>query len=314
VETTERAVAAWLRTHDGLITSAEAAQLGLSARRIHGLVTRGSWQRLHRGVYRAYAVPRAPTQLLGAACLAAGPAAVASHASAAWLWGLIDEPPRPEITVPTTWIPRLGGVVVHRSADLDPTRTIVREGVPATDPLRTLVDLGAVIPASLLVHVVDRALASRLVTVTAVVAELSRLTGHGRPGVAPLRRDLRRRGLTGAPHPSVLESRTLEVLRRFEVPAAAVEVVAGDSGEYRLDFAYPSIRLAVEVDGYVWHVSPAHQRRDHGRRNRLLGAGWHVLVYTWLDVMERPAEMAAEIRACHRQHWVSLSRPPHHAS
>jgi hypothetical protein len=99
----------------------------------------------------------------------------------------------------------------------------------------------------------------------------------------------------------VLESRTLRVLQRCDVPAAVVEVVAGASGEYRLDFAYPAIRLAVEVDGYVWHVSPAHQRRDHRRRNLLLGSGWRVLVYAWLDVMERPAAMAAEIRSCHCQ-------------
>jgi very-short-patch-repair endonuclease len=213
---------------------------------------------------------------------------------------MLDRPPaRPEITVPTKSVPCLRAVRVHRSKDLDPARTIVRAGVPPTDPLRTIVDVGAALRPSLLVDAVDRVLARRLVTVPAMVAELGRLSSRGRPGVAALRRALQRTGLTGAPHPSVLESRTRRLLTRFRLPPATIELTAGATGEYRLDFAYPAIRLAVEVDGYVWHFSPQHQRRDHDRRNRLLRAGWHVLVYTWIDVTERPADVGAQIRSCH---------------
>jgi very-short-patch-repair endonuclease len=309
VKADERRVAAWLRTHDGLITLSEAMSLGLSQRQIRRLVDSGRWQRLHRGVYRACATPRTSFQLVGAACLAAGPEAVASHSSAAWLWGLIDRPPaRPEITVPTNWRPRLRGVRVHRSGYLDPARSIVRSGVPTTDPLRTLVDLGAVLPPTLLVEAVDRALAARLATVRAVLAELGRLSGHGRPGVRPLRRALEQHGLTDAPHPSVLESRTVRLLRQHHLAPDAVEVAAGPDGEYRLDFAFPALKLAVEVDGYAWHSSPEHQRRDHHRRNRLHASGWRVLVYTWLDVLERPAEMVAEIEGAKR--WLRPAEGP----
>jgi hypothetical protein len=64
-----------------------------------------------------------------------------------------------------------------------------------------------------------------------------------------------------------------------------------------VDFAYPLIKLAIEVDGYVWHFTPEQLRRDHRRRNRLLADGWQTLVFTWIDVTQHPHEVAAQIEA-----------------
>ena len=135
----------------------------------------------------------------------------------------------------------------------------------------------------------DRGLALRLVTLPSVLAELRRLSRPGRPGPARVRDVIAERGMTGAPHPSVLESRMLRIFLRHRLPVPAVEIVAGPDGEYRLDFAYPPVKLAIEVDGYVWHFTPEHQHRDHQRRNDLQAAGWHTLVFTWLDVTRQPA-------------------------
>ena len=53
---------------------------------------------------------------------------------------------------------------------------------------------------------------------------------------------------------------------------------------WRLDFAWPEQRMAVEIDGGMW-VRGAHTRgrriaQDHEKRNWLTLAGWRVLVYT----------------------------------
>jgi very-short-patch-repair endonuclease len=230
--------------------------------------------------------------------LAAGDSAVASHRSAAWLWKLVDRPAHPaEVTVPISGIRALPGVRVHRSRDLDPDRTIVRIGIPTTDPLRTLVDLGAVMAAPQLTDMLDRSLATRLVTLQGVVAEVDRLSRHGRPGVKRLRGVIKSRGLVGAPHPSVLESRMLRLLSKHQLPTPAIEITVGPEGQYRLDFAYPSVKLAIEVDGYVWHFTPEHQRRDNRRRNWLHANGWHTLIFTWIDVTYHPDEVAAAIQA-----------------
>jgi very-short-patch-repair endonuclease len=88
----------------------------------------------------------------------------------------------------------------------------------------------------------------------------------------------------------------LRIFIQHRLPVPAVELVVGPDGSYRLDFAYPLLKLAIEVDGYVWHFSPEQQRRDHRRRNRLHINGWQVLVFTWLDVTRQPHEVAGQIR------------------
>ncbi len=280
-----REVAESIRSHDGLIARRQALALGLSAAQIQGYLDRGTWERVHREVYRATSAPRTDRQLLRAACWGAGDRAVASHASAAWLWDLRDRAPaRPEITVPTSWAPDLKGVRVHRSRDLGRARTTVRTGIPVTDPVRTLVDCGGVMAGPELSDLLDRGLALRLVTLRSVLAELRRLSRPGRPGPARVRDVIAERGMTGAPHPSVLESRMLRIFLRHRLPVPAVEIVAGPDGEYRLDFAYPPVKLAIEVDGYVWHFTPEHQHRDHQRRNRPPG---HRLAHPGLHLARR---------------------------
>jgi hypothetical protein len=290
-------IAEFLRTHDAVIHRRQALDLGLSAPQIRWLLERGRWEYVHRHVFRATSAPHTDRQRLRAACLASE-TAIASHRSAAWLWNLVERPPgRPEITVSTSWIPDLTGVQVHRSRDLDRIRTIERTGIPTTDPLRTLVDLGAAVGVETLSDALDRALASRLITLDGVVAELSRLSRQGRRGLGPMQKLIGARGLVGAPHPSVLESMMLRLIQDHGLPTPAIEITVGPSGEYRLDFAYPRIKLAIEVDGYVWHFTPEHMRRDHRRRNRLQASGWRILVFTWVDITERPHEVAEAIRA-----------------
>jgi very-short-patch-repair endonuclease len=92
-----------------------------------------------------------------------------------------------------------------------------------------------------------------------------------------------------------------ELMEGYQLPTADVQVNAGPDGEYRLDVAYVRIKFAVEVDGYCWHFTPEHQRRDHARRNKLVAGGWQFLVYTWLDLKRRPAEVAAQIVHMHER-------------
>lgn len=53
---------------------------------------------------------------------------------------------------------------------------------------------------------------------------------------------------------------------------------------YRLDFAWPDFKLAVEVQGGTWsggrHTRGAGYEHDRRRQNRLQLAGWIVLEFT----------------------------------
>ena len=214
---------------------------------------------MHRSVYRLPGSPASPEQSLLGACLAAGDGAVASHRSAARLWSLrgVEDAPT-EITVASPRHLRLPGVVVHSSDRLDPVDRFRRAGIPVTTPARTLLDLGAVVPAYVVEPALEDALMRRLVTFQLLTNTLERLGGSGRRGAAILRALVEERDPATAPTQSMLEDLLFRVVKRGGLPAPVRQYeVAG----VRLDGAYPEFRLG------------AH--------------GWRVLRFTMFDLTRR---------------------------
>ena len=282
----ERALGRLAAGQQGVLTRSQARAAGLSDSTIAARIRSGRWERLHPGVYRVAGSVPSPKQALVAALMA--------HGSAAHQWGILGPPRRPAITVLRPRNPKVAGCEVHRSRDLETGRVRVWHSIACTDPLRTLVDLAQMLPAVALDEAVNAALATRLVTVAAIQAELARLSRPGRGGVGHLRRALQRRGLVGGPNPSVLESRGSAFLRRYAIPVLAAEQRAGPEGEFRVDFVLvPGIIL--ELDGYVWHFSPEHKQRDEARRRRLLLDGNHVFIATWQDLRDNPRQLAHQL-------------------
>jgi very-short-patch-repair endonuclease len=68
-------------------------------------------------------------------------------------------------------------------------------------------------------------------------------------------------------------------------------------GRYELDVAFPTERIAIEVDGWAWHSDVERFRRDRRRQNDLVLAGWTVLRFTWHDLTNRPDTVIAQIRS-----------------
>ncbi len=296
-------LAAIFRAQHGLIHRDQALRLGLSRAQIERKLATGEWEIVHRGVYRLRSVPPTFEQCALGACLAAGPQAVASHESAAWLWDLTGRtPPRvPCVTVPRPAHPRLSNAVVHRSRDLDPARTVFHRNVPCTDPIRTLVDLAAVTGPALITGAVDRALARGLLSTEAITAEIDRRASKGRAGIRALSHILSDRGLVGVPEPSVLEADALRLFAKWGIAVQSREVRSGPDGRYRIDFVLTP-PVAVEVDGYAYHWSPEAKARDEARRNQLRLSGIFLLVYTWRDIRFEPARVGREVTAALRRH------------
>ncbi|HEX4863685.1 MAG TPA: hypothetical protein VFV02_06410 [Acidimicrobiales bacterium] len=297
----------------GLVGRDEARLLGIDSRMERRRIESGEWESLGRHVIRMVAAPATGEQSLMAACIEAGPGAVASHQSAAWLWELAPAPSRHWVTVPRARCPQVPCADVHRmgTGALSP---VPRRGIPVTDPARTLVDFASIADPQMLDFAVDRALARRLVTVEAILAEIERESRPGRRGIRSLRDSLRRRGLIGAPHPSVLESALLRLLLRHRIEPMAVEVHIHAEGHYRVDAAV-SEEVLVEVDGYAYHHSPEQKTEDERRRNRIRLSGKVLLVYTWRDVIHDGKRVVEEIRQALAQSWLrrvdsSCARPP----
>jgi hypothetical protein len=298
-----KAIAGLFRDQHGALHRAQALHVGATRGQIDSKVANGEWERLHRNVYRLAASPRSFEQRLLGACLAAGPGAVASHESAAWLWGLLgNQPPTtPAVTVGRPAHPRISGVTVHRVSDLDPLRSIYRRNIPCTDPLRMVVDLAGVASTGQTTAVVDRALASGLLSGSSLAAELERRSSQGRPGSRALREILSDRGIIGGPEPSVLEAETLRLFARWQIEVREREVHVGPDGRYRIDFALRP-PVAVEVDGYAYHWSPESKSYDEARRNQLRLQGIFLLVYTWRDIRIEAARVIDEVTAALRSY------------
>lgn len=66
-------------------------------------------------------------------------------------------------------------------------------------------------------------------------------------------------------------------------------------GPYRIDLAFPAAMVAIEVDGWAWHVDAERFRADRRKGNALVRAGWDLLRFTWHDLDGRPGEVLAEV-------------------
>ena len=64
----------------------------------------------------------------------------------------------------------------------------------------------------------------------------------------------------------------------------------------RVDFAYPELKIAIELDGYKYHHGKARWQRDLARRSALARLGWRVMHFSYEDLLKRPNEVIAAIR------------------
>ena len=56
------------------------------------------------------------------------------------------------------------------------------------------------------------------------------------------------------------------------------------STEYTIDFAMPDIKLAIEVDGAIFHEPEEQQSRDRQRDEKLQSLGWTIVRFTDKEV------------------------------
>jgi very-short-patch-repair endonuclease len=245
-------------------------------------------------VYRSPLYPVSPQQHALAAVLWAGDGALASHVTAAWLYGFEVSDDRSHVWVPPGRAPKSSRVVVHRGVVAGNDRRI-SAGVPVTSPARTLVDLAGVLDGEELEAVVEGFLHRGLTTPMSISRCLTANGGKGRAGSARLRTLLEDRD------PKALESR-LEVkvwrlLRRYGLRPARQHQVRIGGVPYRLDFAWPALKVAVEADGFSAHGDQRSFVLDRRRLAALVAAGWAVIPVTWDDCKHTPDAIIATVKS-----------------
>jgi len=273
----------------GVVARRQLLEMGLGSGLIRDRVRGGKLIQLHRGVF---ALGHRRIGLPGewiAAVLAAGPAAVLSHGSAAHLWDLRRSRGAIEITRSSGGIGRTG-IGIYQ-AKLLPRDVTARAGIPVTTVERTLADIAAGLDERQLEHAVVAADRAGTLSWTRLVETLDR--SSGRVGVARLRR------VVGATDPHVVEARSpleidfLALCRSAGLPAPQVNVLV----EGRLvDFLWPRERVIVETDSYDYHRDRAAFERDHESTLALEAAGYAVRRATYRMLRQKPRRFVAEVR------------------
>ena len=279
----------------GLVTREQLRTSGLTDAMIEGLLARGLLVCVHRGVYRVAGVPVTWRQLVLAACLAGGPGAVASHRAAAALWGLEGVEEKVEITLPGSRLPRMTGVLRHRTGSLPRADITTLDAIPLTRPARTIIDCAAVLSAGQLAIALDDSLSRGLLVPAHIQRRLVETGRQGRLGVGTLLRLLDER-----PEGRALAHRAFERLL-FQLvstsglprPEPHYPVRLGSSSTAYIDYAWPAHKVGLEADSYRHHSSRTQWAHDHTRNAALTALGWRILLVSYDDVVRRARRTVA---------------------
>lgn len=307
---------------EGLCTSRELALLGFDDRSVPDLVADGIIVRLRRGCYslapahddgsvaereRSERLLRIRAHAWLRVSSGAGLNFSYSGVSAAALWGM------------SLWTPerRIHVVQPFKSSPKDHASDVVKafrpeaptepaQGLPCTSPSETVIDCLRILPREPAMIVCESALAQGLVDQSSLLEAVHR--ARYRRGVAAARAVT---ALASRLSESPGETRTLLVLRSLPLPAPTQQFeVVVDGAIYRLDFAWPDLRVALEFDGLVKYIgdtpTSAVLRRERERENALVDDGWVIVRITWADLshprriqamLERAFERARRYRA-----------------
>ena len=292
-------VADLARRQGGVFARWQVLALGVTATVITSRLQAGRWVQLAAGVYSMPGMPFSWRRSLMAACLEAGPDAVASHESAAALHGLATFVPGPVVVMLAHGDHqhvRLGRL--RQSTDLRPHHRTTVGGIPVTTVARTLVDLAAVVRPGRLRIVVEDALAAGTCTVEDVRRCHQELRRPGKRGMRSLDLVLGALGPGRVPAPSVLERRLRQVLRAGGLPAPAREHPSPwrQDTDGRVDFAYPAAKILIEADSRRWHTRERDFEVDRRRDREAQLAGWDVYRFTWHDLRTDPEDVVATVR------------------
>ena len=266
-----------IRRQFGLISLEQLADAGLTRAKIRTLVRHGRLRRVFPGVYAVEGAPRTPRQLAMAAVLACGEGAALSHVSAACHWRILDHwPSMPQVTIPGKGGQRgRRGIELHHSLRL---QTTTHDHIPVTTLARTLNDIAT-----------HRA-------IKAAVRQAERLYRLDLPALdarGPLKRFLATY-VSAADTDNDFEADFLELCARHGIPEPLRKQQVGP---YWPDFLWPEHRLIVELDGRGSHLGHIPFSEDRERDRYLQLQGYVVLRFTYEDVRDRPAAVAAQIRA-----------------
>jgi hypothetical protein len=260
-----------------------AAERGIPRHDVHLAVRHGLLRRVLRGVFVRVDIDDSIELRAAAASLVIGPSSVVTDRTAAWIHGIDvlthaekDVLPPIESCV-LRWKSRCRREGVDgRTRDLVAGDIMVISGLRVTTPLRTALDLGCHLHRKDALAALDQFMRhhgiSREQLNTAAVRYFRRR------GVVQLRQLIPLAdGRAESPRESWTRLAIIDAGLPCPEPQHRIEIDGVPT--YRLDLAYPRLRVAIEYDGEEFHDRTAGQRRhDAERREWLTEHGWTIVL------------------------------------
>ena len=274
----------------GVLSRAQAKKAGLSRDQIVYRLRTGQWRQVAHGVYVIAGTPNRWEQKAMIACLAGPKGTVASHLTAAALFGLSKPPQTPHVTIRPGASGRFQGAATFRGR-LGPGDVCSRKKIACTSPTRTVVDCAAagLLKGEALWDLVDSVLCKKLMQPSRLVAASGRAwaeaRGARRGGLNELERalDVWR---SGAPAGSPPEARLQRKLIEWGFPRAERQVeVFDEDGKLvaRADVGIRELKVLFEYDSDEHH-GPRCWIADDERKERIEALGWLVVSLDRFDL------------------------------
>ena len=260
---------------------AQARTTGVSKAELDWWVATGRLRRVAPEVFVVAGSPDTWRQRVMITCLTEG--GVASHQTAAALHGLRGFGPAIIHVKAVRWRRRKRtGVRVHESTDLTPDDVVHVDGIPCTDLVLTLIDLGATCHPHRVGAALDEAVRQRWTTYSAVRQKLKRIARRGRRGAGVMRRLLDERpGGAKALERSELEKKLTRLLAKRDLPPSVANHEVTVRGEkFEIDRAWPELKVGIEVQSEERHLDLHHFHRDPAKILKLTADGWNIVEFT----------------------------------
>ena len=264
-------------------TREDALNLGITDQHLRSATELGGLRRPFRGVYVPAQLPDS-TEIRTAAIASVVPEhAVVCDRTAAYIHGIdVFAYGDHDLVMPIELCSLRGKSITKRPGVDGRTRDLVDRdvtligGVAVTTPLRTALDLACGLTRLRAIAALDEFRRRFGIPVSDLRLEVLRF--RRRRGVIQARRLIE---LSDPRAESPRESWTrLSIIDAgLAVPEPQFWVDLGGGRCYRLDLAYPHLRVAIEYDGAEFHRRTERQReRDEERRQHLRDHGWIVIV------------------------------------
>lgn len=290
----------------GLVTVAQAGELGICRQVLFQRFTHEGWQRAVRGVYRLPGHAYPPLAQIKAIELALRGRGVASHEAAAYIWGLATHLARPiPFLVGPEEYRRVSGSRIRRSRQVLLREPTTRSSISVTDGPWTVCTLASVQSVPQLVRTIQKADRTRVAGPASIA---SCADGLGRfPGGPTLFKALARLSdqLTHSDAEALARKRLIDDgLRPYPRPYA-VE----DKGRLvaELDVAFVEEKVGIPVDG-PHHAEAPQRRLDEDQRHHLRLLEWAIIPVDEYRLVHEPQIFLRQVREALAYQRRRLSR------